>query len=83
MKNVRRRIHALERLPQFQPPPNPLEQANRPTQQQSSCENLELLMGEARDQEAGSYRTLTHTESAAVTAFTVAPDLQCQARQAR
>ena len=69
MRNLRRRIHVLERLPQFQSPADPLEQAKSLALQQVSDVNLELPMAVVRDQEAGQCRMLTQTESDAVLAL--------------
>jgi hypothetical protein len=69
--------------PQFQPPPDPLEQATSLALQQLSDEDSELLIGVACDQEAGLCRTLTQAESDAVVACNVALDLQSGASPAK
>jgi hypothetical protein len=45
MRNLRRRVHLLERLPQYQLPSNPLEPATSLALPQISDGDLELLMG--------------------------------------
>jgi hypothetical protein len=64
VKNVRRRLHVLEQLPQFQPPPSPLEQIEDRALRQISDEDLEVLINMTRDLEAGVRRTVSERESA-------------------
>jgi hypothetical protein len=59
MKNVRRRLHVLEQLPQFQPPPSPLGQIEDRALRQISDEDLQVLMNLTRDLVAGVHRTIS------------------------
>jgi hypothetical protein len=58
-----RRLGRLEGLPQFQPPPRPLEQINRLALRQMSNENLELMNTMTRDRDSGVCRTLRGARS--------------------
>ena len=64
MKNVRRRLHVLEQLPRFQPPPSPFEQIEDRALRQISDEDLEVMMNMTRDLVAGVRRTISERESA-------------------
>ena len=66
MRSVRRRLDALERLPQLQPPPSSLEQISRLALKQMSDEDLELMINMARDRDRGVRRTLLPSELAAL-----------------
>jgi hypothetical protein len=44
LRNLRRRLERLERLPQFQPPPSPLDEIARLAPPQLSNEELELMI---------------------------------------
>jgi hypothetical protein len=66
MRNVRRRLHMLERLPQFQPPPSPLEQIRSLALRQVSDEDLELMINMTRDRDQGVCRALLQSELAAL-----------------
>jgi hypothetical protein len=63
-QSVRRRIQMLEGLPQFQPPPGPLEPINRLALRQMSDEDLELMITMTRDRDAGVCRTIRGALSA-------------------
>jgi hypothetical protein len=69
MKNVLRRVQVLERLPQFQPPPSPLEQIENLALRQISDEDLEVMINMTRDLVAGARQTISERESAAVAAL--------------
>jgi hypothetical protein len=62
MQSVRR-LGRLEGLPQFQPPPGPLEQINRLALRQMSDEDLELMITMTRDRDSGVCRTIRGTLS--------------------
>jgi hypothetical protein len=68
MRNVERRLRALERSPQFQPPPSRLEQIEGLALRQLSDEDLEVMINMTRDLEAGVRSTISERESAAVAA---------------
>jgi hypothetical protein len=63
-REMRRRLQVLERLPQFQPPPSPLEQIGSLALKQMSNEDLELLTKVFRDGEAGVCWTPSPSELA-------------------
>jgi len=69
MKNVRRRLHVLEQLPQFQPPPSPLEQIEDRALRRISDDELEVMINMTRDLVAGVRQTISERESAAVAAL--------------
>jgi hypothetical protein len=79
MRNVRRRLQVLERLPQLQPPPSPLEQIGSLALKQMSDEDLALMITMARDRVRGVCRTLLPSESAALAAHSAA--LETEARR--
>jgi hypothetical protein len=72
MKNVRRRLHVLEQLPQFQPPPSRLEQIEDLALRQISDEDLEVMKNMTRDLVAGVRRTISERESAMLVAHSAA-----------
>ena len=53
MSNVSRRLRALERLPQFQLPPSPMEQITSLALQSLSPQDLYLLRALLQEQSAG------------------------------
>lgn len=63
MRDMRKRLYVLEKLPQFQPPPTPLQQIKTRVIQQTSNEDLDLMMIMTRDLEAGMDRTLSDREA--------------------
>jgi hypothetical protein len=73
MRNIRRRLRLLERLPKRQPPPNPLEQIMRVAVQSLSDQDLELLRLRAMGQSESSDR-----EAAAVLAWEKALELEAR-----
>jgi len=79
MKNMRRRLDVLERLPQFQPPPSPVEQIWHLALQKLSNEDLALLTMLTRGRDAGSYWTRSQSESEVVAACEAA--VETEARQ--
>ncbi|SRR6266446_3620223 len=64
IRNVRQRLDKLERLPQFQPPPSPLEQIRNHALQQLSEEELELMLRLTTERDRGVCRTLLPSELA-------------------
>jgi hypothetical protein len=79
MRNMRRRLHKLERLPQFQPSPIPIQEIKRRALHLVSNENLGLMKLIATDVELGVRRALTERESAMLAAHAAA--LDSEARQ--
>jgi hypothetical protein len=65
-REMRRRLHKLEQLPQPQPPPTPFEQIEKLAIKQMSNEDLKLLTKAFLDGEAGVRRTLLPNELAAL-----------------
>ena len=61
-QSLRRRLQVLERLPQFQPPPSPLEQMSSLALEQTSNEDLELMIKMASDRDRGVSRMLLPSE---------------------
>jgi hypothetical protein len=57
-QSVRWRTQMLEGLPQFQPPPGPLEPINCLALRPMSDEDLELMILMTRDRDAGVCRTI-------------------------
>ena len=78
MRNMRRRLDALERLPQFQPPPSPLEQIRKLAEDQMSDADLELLLNMFRDQERGVCRPRLPSEVAALARHDAALETEAQ-----
>ena len=71
MTNMQRRLHKLEQLPQFQPPPSPFEQIKARAMRQVSDEDLDLMRVMATDAAAGVGRALSERESAVLAAHGV------------
>src|SRR5271154_2389668 len=67
MRNVQRRLDVLERLPQFQPPPSPLDQIGRLAPKQLSNEELALMIHICSRRYPGgtAYRSIFRTVSRA------------------
>jgi hypothetical protein len=63
MKNALLRLRALERLPQFQPPPSRLHEIEDLALRQVSDEDLAVMVIMATHQEAGKDRPITERES--------------------
>jgi len=78
MRNVERRLQMLERSPQFQPPPSPLQEIERRALHLVSNEDLQLMKLIAMDVAAGALRTLTDRESAVLVAHAAALDVEAQ-----
>jgi hypothetical protein len=79
MRNVRRRLHALERLPQLQPPPSGLEQIRTLALQSLSEKDLELLRAISLEQAAGMPpRELSEQEAAACAAWEAALEMEAR-----
>ena len=78
MKNVRRRLHMLEQLPQFQLPPSPLEQIENRALRRISDEDLEVMTNMTRDLEAGVRTTISERESAAVAALSATRETEAR-----
>jgi len=80
MRNVRRRLTVLERLPQFQPAPGPLEQIKVLALQSLSQQDLELLQAISKEQGTElRHRELSEPEAAACAAWGAA--LETEARR--
>jgi hypothetical protein len=79
MKNALRRLRALERSPQFQPPPSLLKQIENRALRQISDEDLEVMIKMTRDLEAGVRQTISERESAMLVAHNAA--LETEARR--
>ena len=78
VRNVRRRLDRLERLPQFQPPPSPLEQIRNLALQQMSDEELELMLNMSRNRDRGVCQTLLSSEVAALARNAAALETEAQ-----
>jgi hypothetical protein len=78
MKNMRRRLHVLEQLPQCHPP-SPLQQIENRALRQISEEELEVMINMTRDLEAGVRRAVSERESAMLLVHNAA--LETEARQ--
>ena len=63
MLNVQRRLRALERLPQYQPPPSRLHEIENLALRQVSDEDLAVMVILATHREAGKDRPITERES--------------------
>jgi hypothetical protein len=72
MVSLRGRLRRLERSPLFQHRPDPVDPIIGLALRQISDEVLALLISVAIDQDAGVYRTLSQSESAAVAAYEAA-----------
>jgi hypothetical protein len=78
MKDVRRRLHVLEQLPQFQPPPSPLEQIENRALRQISDEDLEVMKNMTRDLVAGVRRRISERESAMLVVHNAARETEAR-----
>jgi hypothetical protein len=78
MRNVERRLQVLERSPQFQPPPSPIQEIEHRAFRQVSNEDLQLMKLMAMDVAAGVPRTLTDRESAVLVAHAAALEVEAQ-----
>jgi hypothetical protein len=78
MRNMRRRLQLLERLPQFQPPPSPLEQIKELALKQLSDEDLALMKDMIRGWDKRVCWALSPSESAAVTSHHAALDAEAR-----
>jgi hypothetical protein len=78
MRSVQRRLRVLERLPQFQPPPSPLEQIGTRVLKQMSFEDFDLIMVVLRKQDRGECQTLLPSESAAVESYNAGLDTEAR-----
>lgn len=78
MRNMRRRLHKLERLPQYQPPPGPLREIEHRALHQVSNEDLTLMKLIATDVAAGVRRNLTDRESQILAAQAAALDMEAR-----
>jgi hypothetical protein len=80
MRNVQRRLHILERLPQPQPPPTRIERIKSLALQRLSEQDLELLRAILRGPAAEKRpRELSEMEGAALVAWGTA--LEAEARR--
>ncbi len=79
MRNVRRRLHALERLFPFQTPPSPLEQIRSLALRRLSQPELDLLVSIRRQQSAGAPPIeLSQGEVAAYAGWAAALDVEAR-----
>jgi hypothetical protein len=78
MRNMLRRLQALERLPQFQPPPSPLEQIRKLALDQMSHEDLEVIIHMV-ERDRGESQILLPSEVAALARRSAA--LETEARR--
>lgn len=65
-REMRRRLERLERLPQPQPPPSPLEHIGNLALKQMSDEDLKVMIKMTVDRDSGANRSLLPTEVAAL-----------------
>ncbi|MGD1097143.1 MAG: hypothetical protein ABSB35_34795 [Bryobacteraceae bacterium] len=65
MRNIQLRLNKLERLPQFQPPPGPLEKIEHLAAKKLSDKDLDVLLILDRDMRGGVSREMSETELAA------------------
>ena len=79
MKDMQRRLHKLEQMPQFQPPPSLLKQIENLALAQICYEHLVLLDILGTDRAAGVERVVLESELEALAAQTAA--LEAAARQ--
>ena len=77
MRNVQRRLDVLERLPQFQPPPSPLDQIGRLAPKQLSNEELALMI-HMLERDGGEGRPQSPSELAALARYVAAQDTGAQ-----
>jgi hypothetical protein len=78
MRNMRRRLHKLEQLPQFQPPPSPIQEIERLAVRRLSDEELEVMINMTRDLEAGVRQAISEAESAVVAVYDAAFDTEAR-----
>ena len=79
MKDMQRRLHKLEQMPQFQPPPSLLKQIENLALARISNEHLALLIILGTDLKAGVERVVLESELEALAAQNAA--LEAAARQ--
>src|ERR1700733_1130231 len=77
MRNVRRRLDVLERLPQFQPPPSQLDQIGSRAAAQLSNEELDLMIHMLK-RDGGECRPQSPSELAAMATHAAARDTEAQ-----
>jgi len=78
MKNALRRLRALERSPQFQPPQSLLKQIEDRALKQASDEDLEMMKLLVIDCQKGGARTPTERESKMLAAHSATLDAEAQ-----
>ena len=78
MRNMRWRLHRLERLPQLQPPPGPLEQIERLALRHLSDDDLKVMIVMTSDLERGVRSTISERESAVVAAQNAAREAEAR-----
>lgn len=79
MRNMRRRLHKLERSSHFQPPPSPIQEIQHRALRSVSNEDLGLMKLIAMDVALGVRHILTERESEMLAAH--AATLDSEARQ--
>ena len=79
MRNIERRLERLERLPQMQPPPSPLEQIRAQALHKISDQDLDLLRTLARSEcRRGTAGSSTDRETEILQAHHVALEAEAQ-----
>ena len=78
MRNVERRLERLERLPQMQPPPTPLEEIRTQALRRVSSEDLALMRILLADAQGGSRREFTDREVEVMKAYNSDLDAEAQ-----
>ncbi len=81
MQSIRRRIEALDKNLASLRGPSPADALIARALQRVSDDDLDSLISVVRDQEGGTSRKLTSSESAAMAAYTAA--LEAESKQAR
>jgi hypothetical protein len=78
MRNIQPRLSKLERLPQFQPPPGPLEKIEHLAGKKLSDEDLAVLVILDRDMRRGVRWAMSETELVAWEAYRVLRETEAQ-----
>ena len=78
MRNIRQRLNKLEQLPQFQPPPGPLETIEVCALRQLSDEDLQVMIILTSDVERGVQREISERERAVLAAHNAVRETEAQ-----
>ncbi|MGD1097150.1 MAG: hypothetical protein ABSB35_34830 [Bryobacteraceae bacterium] len=78
MRNIQRRLSKLERLPQFEPPPGPLEEIEDRAMRQLSDEDLEVMIILERFKQRGIRHARSETERVALAAYGALRETEAQ-----